>query len=127
MIKNFNGEVEIHKIETNNQLADTMTKGLVEDKFAPLHDRLMGWDLVPSAARPQTNLHSRGSIRDVGPTTHGGSMQSRVGFDVCQVNINVHTGGHKCLLTDTKLLYVYTKMSMKDLELSLRDSQSLHL
>ena len=42
---NPNGEVEIQKIDTNSQLADIMTKGLVEDKFAPLRDRLMGWDL----------------------------------------------------------------------------------
>ena len=66
-------------------------------------------------------------VRDVGPTAQGGSMHSRVGFDVWQVNINIHTGGQQCLSTDTKLLYVYTKMSTKDLELSLRDSQSLHL
>ena len=42
---NPHGEIEIHKIETNNQLADIMTKGLVQDKFEPLRDRLMGWDL----------------------------------------------------------------------------------
>ena len=44
---NPDGEVVIHKIETDKQLADIMTKGLVEDKFVPLRDRLMGWDLVP--------------------------------------------------------------------------------
>ena len=43
--QNPNGEIHIQKIETENQLADIMTKGLVEDKFRPLRDRLMGWDL----------------------------------------------------------------------------------
>ena len=60
---NPNGEVEIHKIETNNQLADIMTKGLVLDKFAPLRDRLMGWDLATS--QPPTDVHPRGSVGDV--------------------------------------------------------------
>jgi hypothetical protein len=45
---NPNGEINIQKIETDNQLADIMTKGLVEDKFRPLRDRLMGWDLNQS-------------------------------------------------------------------------------
>jgi len=42
---NPNGEIYIQKIDTHNQLADIMTKGLVEQKFVPLRDRLMGWDL----------------------------------------------------------------------------------
>jgi hypothetical protein len=47
---NPNGEINIQKIETENQLADIMTKGLVEDKFRPLRDRLMGWDLNQSGS-----------------------------------------------------------------------------
>ena len=42
---NPEGEIEIQKIETKHQLADIMTKGLVEASFAPLRDKLMGWDL----------------------------------------------------------------------------------
>ena len=48
---NPEGEVEIHKVDTHNQLADIMTKGLVEEKFKPLRDRLMGWDLLPEPRR----------------------------------------------------------------------------
>ena len=67
---NPNGEVDIHKIDTHKQLADQLTKGLVEEKFKPLRDKLMGWDLVPNNAdsAPQApaaaNLHSRGSVAD---------------------------------------------------------------
>ena len=43
---NPNGEIYIQKIATDKQLADIMTKGLVEAKFTPLHDALMGWNLV---------------------------------------------------------------------------------
>ena len=43
---NPDGEIHIQKVETVNQLADIMTKGLVEDKYRPLRDRLMGWDLA---------------------------------------------------------------------------------
>ena len=39
---NPQGEIHIQKIESVNQLADIMTKGLVEAKFVPLRDRLMG-------------------------------------------------------------------------------------
>ena len=46
--QNPNGEIHIQKIDTVDQLADIMTKGLVEDKFKPLRDRLMGWDLKPA-------------------------------------------------------------------------------
>jgi hypothetical protein len=46
---NPNGEIHIQKIDTHSQLGDIFTKGLVQDKFEPLRDRLMGWDLVPSA------------------------------------------------------------------------------
>ena len=42
---NPQGEIHIQKVATEDQLADIMTKGLVEDKFKPLRDRLMGWDL----------------------------------------------------------------------------------
>ena len=55
---NPQGEIHIQKIESVNQLADIMTKGLVEAKFVPLRDRLMGWDI-------EANLHSRGSVEDV--------------------------------------------------------------
>lgn len=61
--QNPNGEVAIHKIDTLDQLADIFTKGLVEDKFAPLRDRLMGWDLVPKSNGSKPNLHSRGSVK----------------------------------------------------------------
>ena len=44
---NPNGEIDIHKIDTDAQLADIFTKGLVEAKFTPLQDKLMGWDLRP--------------------------------------------------------------------------------
>ena len=38
------------RFETVNQSADIMTKGLVEAKFVPLRDRLMGWDLDKETA-----------------------------------------------------------------------------
>ena len=60
------GEIHIQKIETTKQLADIMTKGLVEDKFVPLRDRLMGWDLNSSPAS-ESNVHSRGSVENVSP------------------------------------------------------------
>ena len=69
--QNPGGEIEIQKIETQNQLADIMTKGLVEEKFVPLRDRLMGWDIEVSDGRPKANLHSRGSVgeeRPIDPT-----------------------------------------------------------
>ena len=46
--QNPNGEIHIQMIETENQLADIMTKGLVEDKFQLLRVWLMGWDLKPA-------------------------------------------------------------------------------
>ena len=61
---NPDGEIHIQKIETVNQLADIMTKGLVEAKFVPLRDWLMGWDLDKETAQ-ETNLHSRGSVENV--------------------------------------------------------------
>ena len=64
--RNPNGEIEIQKVDTKDQLANIMTKGLVEDKFAPLRDRLMGWDLSSSSAS-SANVHSRGSVTDVRP------------------------------------------------------------
>ena len=63
MEANPDGEIHIQKVETVNQLADIMTKGLVEDKFRPLRDRLMGWDL--NQATTESNLHSRGSVGNV--------------------------------------------------------------
>ena len=71
---NPDGEIHIQKIETVNQIADIFTKGLVEEKFKPLRDRLMGWDLERDAtplrsnvSRPsdESNVHSRGSVRKV--------------------------------------------------------------
>ena len=63
---NPNGEIDIQKVDAKDQLADIMTKGLVEEKFQPLRDRLMGWDLTDSAV-PEVNVHSRGSVVDVRP------------------------------------------------------------
>ena len=62
---NPNGEILIQKIETVNQLADIMTKGLVQAKFEPLRDRLMGWNLDSSAEDGKSNVHSRGSVAEV--------------------------------------------------------------
>ena len=42
--------VHTHKIDTEEQLADIMTKGLTYEKFWPLRDRLMGWDLQEGTA-----------------------------------------------------------------------------
>ena len=36
-------EVEVKHISTDDQLADLLTKGLVEVKFKNLRDKLMGW------------------------------------------------------------------------------------
>ncbi len=63
---NPNGEIDIQKVDTKDQLADIMTKGLVEDKFQPLRDRLMGWDL-PDSTGPDVNVHSRGSVAELRP------------------------------------------------------------
>ena len=49
--------VHIHKIDTEEQLADIMTKGLTYEKYQPLRDRLMGWDLDPDA-EPTEHPHS---------------------------------------------------------------------
>jgi hypothetical protein len=63
---NPNGEIDILKIETTKQLADIMTKGLVADKFTPLRDALMGWDLSDDGTpKLFANLHSRGSVENV--------------------------------------------------------------
>ena len=51
--------VHIHKIDTEEQLADIMTKGLTYDKYQPLRDRLMGWDLdqsTPATEHPHTGI-----------------------------------------------------------------------
>ena len=63
---NPHGEVEIKKIDTTKQLADIMTKGLVADKFTPLRDALMGWDMDENGvSKLFANLHSRGSVGNV--------------------------------------------------------------
>jgi hypothetical protein len=56
---NPNGTIHIQKINTGDQLADLFTKGLVESKFTPLRDKLMGWDFIDA------NCHSRGSVARV--------------------------------------------------------------
>jgi hypothetical protein len=61
---NPTGEIHIQKINTVDQLADLFTKGLVEAKFTPLRDKLMGWDLQDS----DSNWHSRGSVASVAQT-----------------------------------------------------------
>ena len=72
---NPDGEINIQKIETDNQLADIMTKGLVEAKFEPLRDRLMGWDLEQATTPRRANLHSRGSVKNVSLVrSHGHSV-----------------------------------------------------
>ena len=66
--ENPQGEVHIQKIQTHLQMADIMTKGLVKDKFVPLRDKLMGWDLDQVSAPKAhlhddgTNVHLRGSV-----------------------------------------------------------------
>ena len=43
-----------------------MTKELVEDKFVPLQDSLMGWDMNDDGnSKLLANLHSRGSVENV--------------------------------------------------------------
>ena len=56
------GAICIWEIETVNQLANIMTKGLVKVEFEPLRNRLMGWDLNQSS---EPNSHSRGSVGSV--------------------------------------------------------------
>jgi hypothetical protein len=59
--QNPNGEILIQKIDTAQQLGDIFTKGLVEAKFVPLRDRLMGWDLIPTKP-DESDVHPRGSV-----------------------------------------------------------------
>ena len=80
--QNPNGEVCIHKIDTLNQLADIMTKGLTQDKFEPLRDRLMGWDLVPASTDLPSNLHSRGSVENVRSVLRKPTIGKAVQFKV---------------------------------------------
>ena len=68
---NPDGEIHIQKIETVNQLADIMTKGLVEVKFVPLQDQLMGWDFDKETAQ-EMNLHLRGSVENVSLVSSNG-------------------------------------------------------
>ena len=56
-VGNPNGEIEIQKIAMDQQLADIMTKGLVEAKYQPLRDKVMGWDL--SEDDDYANVHLR--------------------------------------------------------------------
>jgi hypothetical protein len=37
------GEIEVHYVDTNNQVADMLTKGLPPEKFKFLRRKLMGW------------------------------------------------------------------------------------
>ena len=73
---NPDGEIDIQKIDTNDQLADIMTKGLVEYKFKPLRDRLMGWDLVP--ATDGSNVRSRGSVTETGAAAQQSALAAAV-------------------------------------------------
>ena len=75
------GEVNIQKIETTNQMADVMTKGLVEAKFIPLRDKLMGWDLT-SEGGPKAHLHSNANL-----TAHG-AAHSRGSVGSATTNLN---------------------------------------
>ena len=63
---NPDGEIHIQRIETVNQLADIMTKGLVEAKFVPLQDWLMGRDLdCKETEAEESNRLLRGSVENV--------------------------------------------------------------
>ena len=53
---NPDGEIHIQKIDTKSQIGDIFTKGLEEQKFTPLRDKLMGWDLQPDDP-PKAHLH----------------------------------------------------------------------
>ena len=66
---NPNGEIHIQKVETENQLADILTKGLVEDKFNPLRDRLMGWDLDEHKSDESSFERECQNVRLVGSPT----------------------------------------------------------
>ena len=55
---NPQGEINIYKVNTVNRLGDIMINGLVEGKFRPLRDHLMGWALN------QASLDTRISIRE---------------------------------------------------------------
>jgi len=60
-------EINLEKIDTNSQLGDIFTKGLVEAKFTPLRDLLMGWDLpmeAPAKARLHDGISERIPIRE---------------------------------------------------------------
>ena len=70
------GEIHIQKIETLSQLADIMTKGLVEATFVLLQDMLMEWDLDKETEAQESNLHSRG---------RGKCKPSFIGWSKCTV------------------------------------------
>jgi hypothetical protein len=80
---NPNGTVNIQKIESEKNIADIFTKGLVEAKFVPLRDKLMGWDLLtsssPKLSEIRANLHSRGSVEIVRADKQAGLLS-------CQFN-----------------------------------------
>ena len=55
--QNTSREIHIMMIETADQLADIMIKGLVEAKFQPLCDLLfLAWDLFSQTNAPQVDL-----------------------------------------------------------------------
>ena len=57
-----NGDLKIHKIDTKEQLADIMTKGLPKETFTYLRDKLMGWsDYSPSSS--ERECHGYTGIR----------------------------------------------------------------
>ena len=90
--ENPTGEINIQKVETERQLADILTKGLVEQKFNPLRNRLMRWDLEHNCSSfAELNLHSRGSVEEmsmhcahtVQPTVNCWSTGNKT---VCELN-----------------------------------------
>ena len=96
---NPNGEVHIQKVQTSKQLADIFTKGLVEDKFVPLRDRLMGWDLEANVNAPdewmtqcsetqaaEANFHSRGSVAKHENVSLVSSPTEDPTVDICKRN-----------------------------------------
>lgn len=65
-----NGELKIHKIDTKEQLADIMTKGLPRETFTYLRDKLMGWsDYSPSSSERECHGYTgvRQTLRDSTP------------------------------------------------------------
>jgi hypothetical protein len=73
---NPNGIIHIQKINTVDQLAYLFIKGLVEAKFTPLRDKLVGWDFQDIDA----NRQSRGSVARVNlvPLSVGSSVMLEI-------------------------------------------------